>query len=177
MARAADQSRLFDSGLSLPNGFIYRPDFLSVREEEELIAEIERIPLENAPFREYTALRRVMNFGWGFEFDSDTPREGPPLPPFLQPLQRKVAKWIDAPVGTVVEALVTEYQPGTPIGWHRDRDVFETTVGISLAGWCDMKLRPMPAAGKPGRHDSIDTAKERAADILTIPLEPRSAIR
>lgn len=161
MARAGDQYRLFDTGMSLPNGFVYRPDFLTMREEEQLIEAIKELPLKHAPYREYNARRRIYNFGWGFEFDTDEPIQGPPLPPFLEPLQRRIAKWIDVPVSRVVEALVTEYQPGTPLGWHRDRERFEFIVGISLAGWCDMRLRPLGSEG--------------IKDALTIPLEPRSA--
>ncbi|HEY0010350.1 MAG TPA: alpha-ketoglutarate-dependent dioxygenase AlkB [Candidatus Paceibacterota bacterium] len=161
MARAGDQYRLFDTGISLPNGFVYRPEFLTIREEERLLAAIKQLPLVNAPYGEYTARRRVMNFGMGFEFDMDKPTQGPPLPPFLTPLQRKVAKWIDVPAARVVEALVTEYRPGTPIGWHRDREMFESVVGVSLSGWCDLKLRPIGSKG--------------LKDIATLPLEPRSA--
>jgi len=102
-----------------------------------------------------------MNFGYGFEFDADVPVKGPPLPPFLRPLQRKVAKWLDVPVARVVEALVTEYQPGTPIGWHRDREMFDAIIGVSLAGWCTLQLRPI--------RDKTKGA------TLSLPLEPRSA--
>ena len=102
-----------------------------------------------------------MNFGYGFEFDAENPVQGPPLPSFLQPLQRKVAKWLDVPVARIVEALVTEYQPGTPIGWHRDRALFDRVVGVSLAGWCTMQLRPM--------------TDQTARNALSLPLEPRSA--
>jgi alkylated DNA repair dioxygenase AlkB len=161
MGRAGDQYRLFDTGLSFPNGFVYRPDFLTAREEELLLAHFEELPFENAEYKEYTARRRIINFGWGFEFDADKPRSGPPLPAFLQPIQKKAAKWLDVPVGRIVEALVTEYQPGTPIGWHRDRDVFESIIGVSLGGWCDMQLRPLSSTDK--------------GEIITVPLEPRSA--
>ena len=161
MGRAGDQYRLFDAPLSFPNGFVYRPDFLTPREEERFVAEFESLPFEDATYQEYTARRRIINFGWGFEFDQDQPRSGPPLPTFLLPLQKKVAKWLDVPVARVVEALVTEYQPGTPIGWHRDRDIFESVVGVSLSGWCDMQLRPLQAASP--------------AKPLTVSLEPRSA--
>lgn len=161
MARTGDQYKLFDAGISLPNGFVYRPEFLTVREEESLIEEFEGLPLVNAPFKEYTARRRIINFGWGFDADTNLPVPGPPLPGFLLPLQRRIAKWLDIPVKRVVEALVTEYQAGTPLGWHRDNEKFESIIGISLAGWCDLRLRPLNSRKKE--------------DVLTIPLEPRSA--
>jgi len=57
-----------------------------------------------------------------------------------------------------VEAVVTEYPAGAPIGWHRDVPQFETIVGISLLSCSRMRLKPYKAEGK----------------ILSITLEPRS---
>ena len=37
--------------------------------------------------------------------------------------------------------LVTEYTPGTPIGWHRDKAVFEDVIGISLLSPCTFRFR------------------------------------
>jgi hypothetical protein len=42
-------------------------------------------------------------------------------------------------------ALVTEYRPGTPIGWHRDAPHFAVVAGVSLAGSCVMRFRPRTA--------------------------------
>ena len=169
MARAGDQPKLFDTGISLPNGFVYRPDFISVREEEILLEIFKDLPLENATFEGYTARRRIMNFGWSFDDVLENLVKMPPLPDFLLPLQRKVAKWLDVPVTQVVEALVTEYQPGTPIGWHRDRGAFDSGIGISLGSWCTMRLRPLEA------RDVKNPAKEFADKTFNLPLEPRSA--
>ncbi len=43
-----------------------------------------------------------------------------------------------------VQALIAEYQPGTPLGWHRDVPDFEVVVGISLAGTARLRFRPYP---------------------------------
>ncbi|HEY6894144.1 MAG TPA: alpha-ketoglutarate-dependent dioxygenase AlkB, partial [Rhodanobacteraceae bacterium] len=45
-------------------------------------------------------------------------------------------------------ALVTEYRPGAPIGWHRDKPAYGTVVGISLGSACRMRFRPWDM-----RHD------------------------
>ncbi len=44
----------------------------------------------------------------------------------------------------LVHALVAEYAPGTPLGWHRDVPDFETIVGVSLGGRATLKFRPYP---------------------------------
>jgi len=67
----------------------------------------------------------------------------------------------------VVEALVTEYSPGSAIGWHRDNETFDTVIGISLGSWCKMRLRPI--------NSRMRGAKRSTKDIIAIPLEPRSA--
>jgi alkylated DNA repair dioxygenase AlkB len=54
--------------------------------------------------------------------------------------------------------MVTEYTPGTPIGWHRDRPQFGTIVGVSLASACRLRLKPYQGDGK----------------IISVRLEPRS---
>ena len=56
--------------------------------------------------------------------------------------------------------MVTEYEPGAPIGWHRDRPQFEDVIGISLASPCTFRFRRKKGAGW-----------ERASFIA----EPRSA--
>jgi len=62
-----------------------------------------------------------------------------------------------------VQALIAEYTPGTPLGWHRDVPDFELIVGISLAGAARIRFRPYP--WKP----------ERRKEVFALVLEPRSA--
>lgn len=160
--RASNQSTLFDTSRTLPNGFVYRPYFITEQEEAELIGYIEDLPLRESRVGEYYSKRRVLNFGWNF-YEKHGPKNK--LPPFLQPLQRKVAKWLDIPVTHVVEALVTEYRPGAGIGWHCDNEPCEYIIGISLSGWCSLRLRPL----RSRRH------KRLARETLSFPLERRSA--
>jgi alkylated DNA repair dioxygenase AlkB len=57
-------------------------------------------------------------------------------------------------------ALITEYQPGAGIGWHRDKAVFGEVVGISLLSPCMFRLRRR-----------VGSSWERASFVA----EPRSA--
>ncbi len=43
--------------------------------------------------------------------------------------------------------LVARYDPGAGIGWHRDRDVFEQVVGISLAAPASLRFRRRKPGG------------------------------
>lgn len=168
MGRHGAQLKLLDIGTELPNGFIYKPDFLSEAEEDVLLAMIESLPLKHPIYDDaYEAKRRIMGFGWGYDFKNKKLIPGPPLPRFLQGVQKKIAKWLDIPVRRVGHALITEYQPGTSIGWHVDTEEFQHVIGISLAGWCSMRLRPAP---RLKWHE-----KRKASDVTAIELEERSA--
>ena len=64
------------------------------------------------------------------------------------------------------QALVTEYQAGAGIGWHRDTAVFGDVVGISLAAPCVFRLRRK--SGDTWERVSL-TAEPRSAYLLRGP--------
>ena len=152
------QAELFDLSDVLPPGLVYQPEFIARDEEAALLEEIARLPFNEARFQQYTARRRVVRYGegdypasYGNEAEEIDPRR--PLPEFLRPLRRKVATWRGRDEAAFVHALVTEYRPGTPIGWHSDAPHFELVVGVSLAGTARMRFRPY--AAKSDRHAAI----------------------
>ncbi|HUQ76564.1 MAG TPA: alpha-ketoglutarate-dependent dioxygenase AlkB [Burkholderiales bacterium] len=154
------QAGLFGVANALPEGFIYQPEFISPSEEGALLEGIAALTLEEAKYREYTARRRVAYFGFDYDFSANRLGEAAPIPPFLYPLREKMARWMGLDPAAFVHALVSEYRPGTPLGWHRDAPDFDRVAGVSLGGWARMRLRPYPPA------------KERP---LALELEPRSA--
>ena len=157
----ASQPTLFGEPSSLPNGLVFAPGFLSAGEERGLIAAIAALELREAQYKQYTARRRIASFGAEYDFDANELRPAPGLPPFLAPLRAKVATWAGVAAETFTHALVSEYRPGTPLGWHRDVPQFELIVGISLAADARMRFRPYP----PTSGDAI----------LALDLPPRSA--
>jgi alkylated DNA repair dioxygenase AlkB len=161
MATYVTQGELFGFAQQFPHGFVYKPDFVAADEEAALLAAIETLPLEQAQYKEYTAKRRVVGFGSRYDYIKNDLVAAPPFPPFLFALRLRIAQWLDIPESRFVHALITEYRPGTPIGWHRDAPHFETVVGVSLAGWCRMRLRPRQA-------------KSGSKDIIVLDLAPRS---
>jgi alkylated DNA repair dioxygenase AlkB len=46
-----------------------------------------------------------------------------------------------------VQVLLARYDPGAGIGWHRDRDVFDEVVGISLGSPATLRFRRRRAGG------------------------------
>ncbi len=163
MLKEPTQGDLFTVAPELPEGLAYRPDFLSVGEEAGLLAVIAQLPLRAAQYKGYEARRRILSFGSSYNFAENRLEAAPPVPDFLQPLRARVGAWLDIAPSDFEHALVTEYRPGTPIGWHRDTPDFEVVVGISLAGRCRMRFRPYPHV--PHRGDAT----------LELELAPRSA--
>jgi alkylated DNA repair dioxygenase AlkB len=142
----------------LPEGLVYRPEFLSVVEEKELLATIETLTFRAFEFQGYTAKRRVVEYGWEYDFSSRKAAEANPIPEYLAPLRRRVAQFAAIPEQKLVEAIITEYPAGAPIGWHRDVPQFEDVIGISLRSSCRMRLKPYKGIGK----------------LVSVRLEPRS---
>ncbi|HYE39023.1 MAG TPA: alpha-ketoglutarate-dependent dioxygenase AlkB, partial [Ramlibacter sp.] len=68
-------------------------------------------------------------------------------------LRERAAAWAGVDPSAFTQALVAEYRPGTPLGWHRDVPDFEDIVGVSLGNQAVMRLRPYPH--EKGRRDGV----------------------
>ena len=151
---------LFDAP-PLPAGLEYHADFLTIDDEAALLGAFTDLPFREAKFQQYTARRRVDRYGLVYDEKLRAWVEGRPLPTFLADLRERVAMWRGIAAERFVHALVTEYRPGTPIGWHRDKPEYGMVVGISLASACRMRFRP------------YDNQHDRNA-IIALALAPRS---
>ena len=149
----------------LPDGFAYRDQFITAAEEGVLTDEIARVEFSAFEMRGVVARRRVAFFGRSYGADA-----APPLPDFLLPLRDRIAAWADLSADAFVMALINEYPPGAPIGWHRDAPQYGIVGGISLLSTCVMKFRPYE---RPRAHAA--TPGRRRLATHEIVLEPRSA--
>ena len=146
----------------LPSGFIYQPNLLDESEERILLEHIASLPLSPVEFRGFTAKRRAIHFGVGYDFAERATTPAPRMPDFLLPVRGKAAAFAGEAPQSFTEALVMEYPAGAVIGWHRDAPKFGPTVlGVSLGGAARMRFKRTGPGG----------AIERASIVL----EPRSA--
>ena len=153
-------------GLDRPDGFHYRNDFLSADEEASLVDEIARVEFSTFEMRGVVARRRVAFFGRSYDAGGVATT---PVPPFLLPWRDRLAAWAGVDPGDFAMALINEYPPGAPIGWHRDAPQYGIVGGISLLSACRMKFRPYV---RPGARPS--TAGERRTATHEITLDRRS---
>jgi alkylated DNA repair dioxygenase AlkB len=135
------QLGLFHAEQGLPEGFTYRPELISPKEEHALLAHMDELPFRNFQFHGFRGKRRVVSFGWHYDFNDQALRKAEDIPPFLQSLRVNAAEFAGMAPDQLQHVLVTEYQAGAAIGWHRDKGEFGEVIGISLLSPCRFRLR------------------------------------
>jgi alkylated DNA repair dioxygenase AlkB len=149
-------------GEPLIAGLEYRPDFIGDDVERELIGHLSVAELLPFKFQGWTGKRLTCTFGWRYDFDDRSFAPAEPIPDRLLPLRAKAAAFAGVSPEDFVHALLVRYDPGAGIGWHRDRSVFETVVGVSLGAPAVLRFR---------------RRREIGFERANIDLEPRSAYR
>ena len=160
----ASSGSLFDR--ELPPGFRYRDVFITAHDEDVLLRAIADVAFSDFEMRGVVARRRVAFFGESYGQEA-----AGALPSFLLPVRAQIAAWAGVDPGTFAMALLNEYRPGTPIGWHRDAPQYDIVAGISLLSACRMKFRPYrsPSAPKPRRQSATHEImlERRSAYLMT----------
>jgi alkylated DNA repair dioxygenase AlkB len=164
---STSQLALF-GGSGRPQGLHYRPDFVSPAQESELIAHIQALPLAPFQFGQFEGKRRVVSFGHRYDFSTQRLEGADPIPGWLTPVVREVERADKLPDGSIGHVLVTEYEAGTGIGWHRDKKHFDKVFGLSLASACDFRFRK-----KNGTKWTRYTLHAGARSLYTITGESR----
>ena len=132
---------------SPPLGFRYRLDFLDPAEERSLIERFQGLPFKPFEFQGYLARRRIVAYGFSYDYGERKLQPAPEIPTFLADLRERAAMFAELAPADLVHAVVTEYSPGTPIGWHRDRPAFGDVIGISLLSPCTFRFRRKASSG------------------------------
>jgi alkylated DNA repair dioxygenase AlkB len=172
MAKAdPDQARLFDlppePAADLPEGFVYRPEFITRGEEEALADWLATLPFQPFQFQGYEGRRQVVSYGWRYDFSRSHLLKADDIPGELAPLRARAAALAGHRPEDLQQVLINKYEPGAPIGWHRDRPVFAEVVGVSLLAPCPFRLRLRVPDG--GFLRRTVTLEPRSAYLLTGP--------
>ncbi|HYD54634.1 MAG TPA: alpha-ketoglutarate-dependent dioxygenase AlkB, partial [Gemmatimonadaceae bacterium] len=163
--RMPDQLDIFGAAApppapALPEGFRHAPDVIAREVEASLLAWMQELPFREFQFHGYVGNRRTVSFGWRYDFGEERLHRTDDMPAILLPVRESAARFAGLAPKTLQQALVTEYDAGAGIGWHRDKAMFGEVVGISLRTACRFRLRR--------RRDS-------GWDRVTLTAEPRSA--
>ncbi|MFA9200248.1 MAG: alpha-ketoglutarate-dependent dioxygenase AlkB [Cypionkella sp.] len=134
---------------------------VSPEEAERLAARVDAAQPTPFQFGPWEGKRRTANFGSAYDYQRARPVEAPPMPDWLRGLCSRLAPRFGRDPADFAQALVTRYDAGAGIGWHRDRPQYGEVIGLSLGQPAVMRLRRQRADG----------TFERAQ----FPLEPQAA--
>ena len=161
-----DQVTQFEPAGVLPEGFKYQPAVITADEQQTLLERVKELPFREFEFQGYVGKRRVVSFGWQYDFNQRLLRKADDIPSFLMSLRETAARFAGVAPEQLQQVLVTEYDSGAGIGWHRDKAVFGEVVGISLLSSCRFRLRRK--AGTSWQRAAV-TAEPRSAYLLSGP--------
>jgi len=155
-------SLLFDAPLIA--GLRHKEDVISEDEERVLVGQLAEADLSPFQFHGWLGNRKTRSFGWRYDFEDSSFAPTEPIPHWLHPLGETAARFAGLQPSDFVHVLLARYDPGAGIGWHRDRDVFEKVVGISLGTPATLRFRRR----NPGGFDraNLDLAP-RSAYLLS----------
>jgi len=103
--------------VELPEGFVYQPDFLSEAEEGQLLREIATLSFQRFEFQGYVAKRRIVEYGWEYDFGSRKAAETKSIPDYLFPVRGRIASFTGIGAEEFVEAVVSRNtRPALPSG-------------------------------------------------------------
>jgi len=141
---------LFGTTRLLPDGFRYAQGLVEPADEAALLQAFQSLPFKEFEFHGFTGKRRVVSFGWRYDFNGGL-QKTEDIPPFLQELRTKAAGFAGVGPSDLQQVLVTEYKPGAAIGWHKDRPVFGDVVGLSFVSSCSFRFRRRDGAKGSGQ--------------------------
>ena len=167
----AGQTELFSAAQvhagDYPEGFRYEPELLTPDEELPLLNSIRELPFRAFDFHGFKGKRRVVSFGWKYDFSARQLQKADDIPWFLLGLREKAADFAGLQPMDLQHVLVTEYDAGAGIGWHKDKAVFGVVIGISFLSSCVFRLRRKD--GDRWRRVSL-IAEPRSAYLLSGPV-------
>jgi len=149
------QAQLF-AGEAEIGGFRYQDGLFSPAEEQRFVRGFESLPFKPFEFHGYLGNRRVVSFGWRYDYGGARLRKAEAMPEFLLPLRQIAARLGGVEAEEFVHTLVTEYAPGAGIGWHRDKAQFGKVVGLSFCSPCRLRFRRKQ--GKRWERRVVDVA-------------------
>jgi alkylated DNA repair dioxygenase AlkB len=159
----AGQADLSPAEPALPAGFAYREGVISPGEEQMLVARFADLPFQPFEFHGYLGKRRVVSFGWHYDYAGGKLRPSGDVPPFLLSLRDAAADFAGVPADSLQQILITEYAAGAGIGWHRDRPMFKDIVAVSLLSPCTLRFRRKEGVGWERAAQRVDA---RSAYLL-----------
>ena len=111
--------------LTALKGLECQREFIDLTSEADLLSRVGTLPFRQFEFHGYPGKRRIVAFGWRYEyFGRGELKKAEAIPDFLLGLRRRAASFAQLDSEALQQVLVTEYQPGAGIGWHWDKPIW-----------------------------------------------------
>src|SRR5688572_23515014 len=108
----ASQFSLFDRAdavseerQNFPSGFMYQPELIGSAEEDALLAQLQELPFRDFEFQGFTGKRRVISFGWQYDFTGRQLQKADDMPDFLLSLRSVAARFAGLEPGGLPHVL------------------------------------------------------------------------
>jgi alkylated DNA repair dioxygenase AlkB len=128
-------------------GLQYQRNFISERDEHDLVQRIRSLPLQPFQFGAFEGKRRVASFGWRYDYREQRLQQAETLPDWMAREIARVEAFGGLHAGAIRQVLFTEYEAGPGIGWHRDKPHFAEVFGLSLLSPCKFRFRRRTVGG------------------------------
>src|SRR5215213_4083563 len=90
-------AELFDPPVVLPDGFRYQPELIPKEDERRLATHIAALPLKEFEFQGFLGKRRIVSFGWRYDFNGGGLQKTEDMPAFLLPVREQAAAFAGMP--------------------------------------------------------------------------------
>lgn len=130
----------------MPEGFCYAENVLTAAEERAMVEQFDALPFRPFEFHGYLGKRRIVSYGFRYDYGERALRDSAAIPDFLLPLRDRAAQFAQLPAESLEQVLVTEYASGAGIGWHRDKPMFSDVIAFSFGAPCVLRFRKKSGA-------------------------------
>jgi alkylated DNA repair dioxygenase AlkB len=122
-------------------GLTYKPEVLAAADENRFVARFGQLDFRPFEFHGFLGKRRIVSYGWRYDYGAQRLEQAAPMPDFLAPLRDIAARLSGVPAEAFIHVLIAEYAPGAGIGWHRDKPMFHHVVALSFLSPCRLRFR------------------------------------
>ena len=96
---------------ALPPGFLYCPEVITPEDERRLLNRIADLPFKEFQFHGFEGKRRVVSFGWRYNFSEHKALPADPIPNFLLEMHRKIQAASGVALPDLAQAWLRNMRP------------------------------------------------------------------
>jgi hypothetical protein len=124
---------LGEAAPALPEGFRQERDLFSVVEEKLFCQRFEALPFKPFEFRGYLGNRRVVSFGYRYDYAGRALRKAEPMPDFLEPLKDIVSRFTGIDAAAWQQAELSRPPAQVLVGTAINRCLLKWPLYLSLS--------------------------------------------